>query len=394
MSAQPPSYPFISDIVEFCQFARGNGFPVGVKETLDCARFFEAAPDSPRETVKHALRSILCSSKDDWDRFGEVFESFWNGREGDLTRPRTLNQESKAAKGSARGNKRGQVESDLSRLSENAIEAGSDSGSPEESAPSGLSASAAERLGRADFSKVSQHDAELLGRIAQRLLKRMCLRLSRRLKVETEGGIDLRRTIRRSVQRGGNPIDVFRKGKRKRQLKLVIFVDVSGSMDTHSLFLLRFAYYMQRYFKRARTFVFSTRPVDVTEVLRTGEISAALGALSKVTAGWSGGTRIGESLEQVRMRPGPELLSRDTVFIMFSDGLDTGEPDLLAREMSAIKRVARGIVWLNPLMGMHNYQPIAKGISAALPFIDLFAPAHNLDSLLQLEHRLPAITAR
>jgi uncharacterized protein with von Willebrand factor type A (vWA) domain len=216
----------------------------------------------------------------------------------------------------------------------------------------------------------------------------MSLRLSRRLKAARAGSqVDLRRTIRYSISRGGDPIYLSFRNRRLQPLRLVILLDVSGSMNPYSLFLVRFAYALQKYFKRVDTLLFSTRLTDITAVLRTRNLRDALDAVSLEAAGWSGGTRIGESLREFTLAHG-SLLSRNTLFLVLSDGWDTGEPAVLAAELSEIKRRVRKVIWLNPLLGMEGYEPVTRGMSAALPHIDVFAPAHNLQSLLELEGHL------
>jgi uncharacterized protein with von Willebrand factor type A (vWA) domain len=204
--------------------------------------------------------------------------------------------------------------------------------------------------------------------------------------------VDLRRTIRASIARGGDPVDLNYKGHKKQQPRLVAFIDVSGSMELYSLFLLKFAFALHRHFRHVRTFIFSTRPVEVTEPLNARRLDKALRFLGETPAGWSGGTRIGESLAEINGMRGVRLLSRDTLFIIFSDGLETGDPKRLGAEMQAIKRKVRTVVWLNPLAAMENYQPLARGMSAALPYVDCFAAANSLESLVRLEKTLvPAL---
>jgi uncharacterized protein with von Willebrand factor type A (vWA) domain len=228
-----------------------------------------------------------------------------------------------------------------------------------------------------------------LERISLRLLKRMSLRLSRRLKtMQPRGPVDLRRTIHRSISRGGDPVYLNRKGRRRQRARLVLLLDISGSMNAYSLFLVRFAYSLQKHFRRVHTFLFSTQLMEITSLLRTRDLPEALVALSHEPAGWSGGTKIGESIGDFNRRYGRKLLSRDTLVMILSDGWDTGEPEIVARELNAMRRQSREIIWLNPLLGMEGYEPLTRGMAAALPYIDLFAAAHNLESLLQLEHRL------
>jgi uncharacterized protein with von Willebrand factor type A (vWA) domain len=171
-------------------------------------------------------------------------------------------------------------------------------------------------------------------------------------------------------------------------LKLVILLDVSGSMNPYSIFFVRFAFALQKYFKRVDTFLFSTQLTEITSTLRTRQLREALQSLAERAVGWSGGTKIGESLRDLNLHHGRRLFSRDTVFMILSDGWDTGDPEMLATQLSNIRLRVRKLIWLNPLLGMTDYQPVTRGMSAALSYIDIFVPAHNLESLLNLETHL------
>lgn len=368
-------------IVEFCRFARANGLSASVKETLGSLEAARTVPITDREAFKFALRTSLCSSKEEWDLFDNLFEAFWSGSEDNSQPASRKSGHSQLAKADGHG------EEDSSwvlsvRSASSALR--------EEDEGKGISgASIDERLKKTDLSKVPEGDLAALERISLHLLRQMSLRLSRRLKImRSRGQVDLRRTIRLSIARGGDPIDLSYKGKKIRQARLVIFLDVSGSMNLYSLFLLKFAYALQKHFKRVDTFVFSTKLVEITDALRTQQLADALKALSQKAAGWSGGTKIGGSLRDFNLLYGAKLLSRDTLFIILSDGWDTGEPEMLAAELRTIKRRIKKLIWLNPLFGLDSYQPITRGMSAALPYIDVFAPAHNLESLLELERHL------
>jgi uncharacterized protein with von Willebrand factor type A (vWA) domain len=362
-------------IIEFCRFARESGLPTGVKESLDALRASGAVGIANREYFKDALRAVLCSSKADWELFEDVFAAFWerSGAEPRLARRRSSSSE----------------KSELRTGVEQALMGQSRAGETEGEGKAVLGASAQERLKKADFSELSNTDAAELERIALGLLEQMSLRLSRRTRKMAElGRVDLRRTIRRSIGRGGDPIDLSFRNRKLQQLKLVIVLDVSGSMNPYSVFLVRFAYALEKYFKRVDTFLFSTQLTEITAALRARQLREAMEALAQQAAGWSGGTKIGESLAELSRRHGRRLFSRDTVFIVLSDGWETGDPTMLAEELSAIKRRVRKVLWLNPLLGMEGYEPITRGMSAALPYVDVFAPAHNLESLLQLEGHL------
>ena len=362
-------------VIEFCRFARENGLPAGVKESMDALRAAGAVGIANREYFKDALRAVLCSSRADWELFEEVFAAFWesSGTEPSLAQSRS----------------RSSAKSESQTGAEQALIGQSRAGETEGEGKAVLGASAQERLKKADFSELSDTDAAELERIALRLLEQMSLRLSRRTRKMAElGRVDLRRTIRRSIGHGGDPIDLSFRNRKLQQLKLVIVLDVSGSMNPYSVFLVRFAYALQKHFKRVDTFLFSTQLTEITAALRARQLREAMEALAQQAAGWSGGTKIGESLAELSLRHGRRLFSRDTVFIVLSDGWETGDSAMLAEELSTIQRRVRKVLWLNPLLGMEGYEPITRGMSAALPYVDVFAPAHNLESLLELERHL------
>ncbi len=366
-------------IVEFCRFARTQGLSGGVQETLGGLQAAALLGAGTREDLKFGLRSVLCCCKEEWDLFNEIFETFWSGT-------------SRKSSPSARPSQRREI-SPIVRESQRAgalISVGSASHSSEEEGSQAVSgASTRERLRKADFSTLQQDDLAALEEIVLRLLKQMSLRFSRRRRIaNSRGKVDLRRTIRGGISRGGALIDLRYRDRRPRQSRLVVLLDVSGSMSPYSLFLVRFVYALQKHFKRVDAFLFSTDLVEITNMLRARRLSDALRALSQLATGWSGGTRIGAALQNFNRLHTRNLHSGDTLFIIMSDGLDTGEPEVLAAELAAVKRRIRKLIWLNPLLGMTDYQPITRGMSAALPHVDVFAPAHNLESLLALERHL------
>ena len=180
---------------------------------------------------------------------------------------------------------------------------------------------------------------------------------------------------------------MFRK-KKPLKNRLLIFLDVSGSMNAYSIFFLKLAYALEKHFKQVDTFLFSTVVVEVSDALRARRLSDALEKLSQLAAGWAAGTKIGASLRELNRRHSTKLQAGKTVFIVLSDGWDTGAPEMLAAELKAVRRRVRKVIWLNPLLGLADYEPVTRGMSAALPHIDVFVPAHNLESLLALEKHL------
>ena len=193
--------------------------------------------------------------------------------------------------------------------------------------------------------------------------------------------------MRLALGTGGDPVRLARRVRAIRRTKLVVLCDVSGSMDLYSRFLLQVLYALQHAFARVETFAFSTRVVRITDSLSRGSYRDALNALAALETGWSGGTRIGESIQTVRST-WPRLFDRRTAVIVLSDGWDTGDPEVLGEALRQLHRRAGRIIWLNPLLGSPSYQPLTRGMQAALPHLDIFAPAHDIASLERLASHL------
>ena len=368
-------------IVGFCRYARAHGLAIGIAEAIGAVEAARTLPDTSRVTFQSCLRSVLCSSKEEWERFDGLFAEFLSGyapcppdvRGDDGSRRREPH-------GHWQRTQRGFWMADGPHGSASQDEA-------ETNAISG--AGWEERLTTMDFSSVPPADQAAFEKLALRLLRRASVRLSRRLRISGQAGrLDMRRTIRRSIGRGGDPFDLSYREKKREQARLVLLLDVSGSMNLYSLFLLRFAHALTWHLRKAATFIFSTSLIDISRELRARSLAGALDILSRCPAGWAGGTRIGESLRDFNWRHGRKSLSRDTFFIILSDGWETGDPALLASELHAIKRRVKKLVWLNPLLGLEGYQPLTRGMATALPYVDTFAPAHSLESLLALENHL------
>ena len=217
----------------------------------------------------------------------------------------------------------------------------------------------------------------------------MAVRLRRRLKNSRKRGeINLRRTIRRSIEFGGEPMELLLRSRRKKKQRLLVLLDVSGSMDKYSFYLLRFICALRERFSQMEVFVFSTSLVRISQAIRLRNLENLLAVLSGQVENWSGGTKIGECLQEFHEKFGKRMLNGSPTVLILSDGLDTGSPEGLGKEMQWLQKRARRIVWLNPLKGMNGYAPLAGGMKAALPCIDDFMSAHNLKSLLELEQIL------
>jgi len=372
---QSISDDFESSIVQFCRFAYRNGLDSSVRSTIDSVR---AARIVDGESLRNALRTVLCHSKKEWDLFDPLFESFWSGRPLDKPERSVVRLFGSTGK---TGEQRAYF------FSGDHKSKGSQTIVRKRKTVAG--ATSIERLSKIDFSQLAGEDLGQLEQLSERLLRRMSFRLSRRVQVvHSRSRIDLRRTIRAAAARGTELIELRYKGRKTQASRLVILLDVSDSMNPYSHFLFRFAYALGKYFDQLACFVFSTRLVDITSALKTTTLPEALKALSAMETFWSGGTKIGSALREFNRGYGRRIRSTDTTVFILSDGWDTDAPDILVTELTLLKQRAKKLIWLNPLLGLDQYEPVTRGMSAALPFVDVFAPAHNLQSLLDLERRL------
>jgi uncharacterized protein with von Willebrand factor type A (vWA) domain len=375
----------------FARALRANGFAAGLAEARDALAVLASPAAARPDLLRQALRALFCDNRSDWERFDEIFAAYWQGRG-----MRTARRAASAAEGRRPSLRQPDVAAEPgSPDSRGRADSG---GARDGDALSGrrelrATAARAERLSTVDLRHVVDADeiAEVRA-LAARLARRMRARLVRRQQARRRGRrLDLRRTIHRSVSRGGTPIDIAWRKRKAKPLRLVVLLDGSGSMEPYTAFFLRFLHGVVDAFRECEAFVFHTRLAHVSASLRDRDVARAVDRLSLMAQGIGGGTRIGECLADFNRWHAKRVINSRTVVAIVSDGYDTGAPELLAREMRRLRRRCRRIVWLNPLIGWQGYAPDARGIQAALPYVDLFAPAHNLDSLAALEPYLARI---
>jgi len=368
-------------VARFAALLRRSGLPVTLVEVTDAVRALDHLDLGDRHELYLGLRAVFVTRPEEVPPFDRCFDVFWriapDGDDSSGFIPAPAIEDPMGA---------GVVKSDQKRealaLDSWGEEEASESGDPL-SVPL---ASEAEALVHQDFSTFGADQLDDLLKLTVKIARRLAHRMSRRRRpVKRRGRVDLRRTLRANLTRGDLIELRFRERKRKK-VRLVLLCDVSGSMDLYSRFLLQFLFALQNVFGRVETFIFSTRLTRVSEYLRGRSYRQVLRRLTDVRD-WSGGTRIGESLAQFN-REWPHLVDRRTIVIVLSDGWDTGEPDVLATELMRIKRRAARVIWLNPLLGNPSYEPLTRGMAAALPLIDDFAAGHNLAALRDLGGKL------
>jgi uncharacterized protein with von Willebrand factor type A (vWA) domain len=375
-------------MVRFVRLLRYNGFSAGVSEAADALHALGILGAANITQVRRVLRTLFTSREREWHRFDEIFDAFWLGQarhRGSIAKISGGGASQRSGEGTA-GRKRGTLADFFDWCGKDASASGA--GSPGEGRIGG--ASAAENLAKADFGQVTDPDElERLHDLSERWAERIRYRLSRRRRAALKGGKPLlRRTFQKSVSSAGMPLTLYRSRRKPKPVRIVLFVDVSGSMDLYSLFFTRFVYTLSLNLARTEAFIFHTRLVHITRTLMTANPVKMMEKMALISQGWSGGTRIGAALAEFNSRYASAIATSNTIAVIISDGFDTGPAERLAAELGRLKRRVKRLVWLNPLLGRQSYEPRAAGMAAALPHIDLFAPAHNLESLAALEDEL------
>ncbi len=377
----------------FVRTLRDNGFAVGLAETRDALSILASPAAGRVSSLRPALRGLLSATRSDWERFDAIFAAYWSGR--GVRNMQAVSTSAGAGRALGRPRAEARPRSDGPPGMPDRTQRGDGPESEIDADGRGRSqgASRTEALTSADLRHiVDPEEVEKAHALAGRLAKRMRARLVRRQQARRRGRrLDLRRTIHRSISHGGTPIDLVWRRRKRKPLRLVVLLDASGSMSMYTAFFVRFLHGVVDAFREAEAFVFHTRLVHVSPSLRDRNVARAVDRLSLLAEGVGGGTRIGESLATFNRWHAKRVINSRTAVIIVSDGYDTGEPAHLAAEMRRLRRRCRRIVWLNPLIGWKDYSPEARSMKAALPLVDLFAPAHNLESLAAIEPYLARI---
>jgi uncharacterized protein len=383
--------PMRRRLAGFARTLRENGFKVGLAETRDALEILAAPLAARPSTLKPALRSLFCATHSDWERFDEIFDAYWLGR--GIRQARTLSGSALQSRAPARNLKDVGPRAGTPGLPDY-VERRNDGGdSPGDGRGKREGASRFENLATTDLRHIVDpaHIAQAHA-LAARLSRVMRARLVRRERVRRRGRrLDLRRTIHRNVSHGGTLVDLAWRCRKIKPLRLVFLLDASGSMSLYTAFFVRFLHGVVDAFRESEAFVFHTRLAHVSNSLRDRDVTRAVDKLSLMAQGIGGGTKIGESLATFNRWHARRVINSRTAVMIVSDGYDTGAPEQLGEEMRRLRRRCRRIIWLNPLIGWRDYSPQARGMQAALPYVDLFAPAHNLESLAALEPYLARI---
>ena len=366
----------LSHLLLFARQLKAKGLKITPDGVADAARSLAFIDLSFRQDFYSALKANFVSSPQDLAVFDALFEQFWTRiqkeESQELPLPSTEEQENGEACGdeSPSGSQEVEVASEENGVDEQELRSGY---SPEEV------------LVGKDFSRFFPEEEGILEREFARILSQLATRVSRRRKPTARGReIDFRRSLKRAVRHGGEMVELVRRKRKIKPLKVMVICDVSGSMDASTRFMLRFLFGMKKVLDQSEFFVFSTRLTRITDILQPNRWTQALTDISRRVQDWSGGTKIGHCLQVFNERYARRMAARSSVVILISDGWDRGEAELLDAEMKRLKRRARRLIWLNPLLGTPEYQPLCLGMRTALPYVDFFLPANTLRGLRTL----------
>ena len=376
----PTAEGLVDNTVKFSNLLRKNGISVSLPAVLDTLKGLPLIDISILQEFKILLQANLICRKQDIAKFNKLFHGYWlppKRAERDITPEENVTSPE-------------EINSILSYNLENI----SDTRSPQQRKPASTQQSALRYSPQSLIRMVARQELQfvesrVLYEVICHLLKPLNNRLSRRYKYTVRGReFSLRRILRKNMQFGGELIFLdFKKSKVKKR-RVLFFCDISGSMDIYTRMILQFVHALNRIDRRTEIFFFSTELSRATFQFDASDFDSAISRIPELTANWGGGTRIGHCLQTFNQSYGRQMQSTKDIVIIFSDGWDRGEIDVLGTQMARLKRKTYKIIWLNPLMGTAGYRPICQGMRTALPYVDYFLPMDNLGDIAFLGRML------
>jgi uncharacterized protein with von Willebrand factor type A (vWA) domain len=367
----------LRNIVLFGRLLRSLGIDVTPPQIVDFVGCLDHIDLRQRQDVKNAARSLLVNRPEHLNLYDRAFDLFWQAWAEDDQELPTLDGR--------------QPEPDPAPEEEPSPDRRIGDSQSLKGEPSAFHTaadhaySAHEVLRSKDFAKLTPEElAEVRRMIHTTAWELERCRARRKAPTTRRHALDMRRTLRQNLRYGCEPLTLaWRRPKLKRR-PLVVICDVSGSMEHYSRLLLKFVYVIGNCLDKVEAFVFSTRLTRITRQIQCGDVDASLDQVAVSIQDWGSGTRLGEALKTFNYEWGRRLLRRGAVVLLVSDGLDRGDIDLLEREIKRLQLCCHRLIWLNPLLGSTDYQPLARGMRTALPYVDDFLPVHNLASLEHL----------
>ncbi|HEY4026916.1 MAG TPA: VWA domain-containing protein [Candidatus Dormibacteraeota bacterium] len=382
--SDPPD--LLPRLAAFARLLHDAGLDAGPGRLATATRALGEITIRDQAAFRDSLRACFVSRRDELPLFEAAFDIFWS--------PPDPRVQAGAVPGRSRALPLApeRARAWLEALGMNRSQAGRED-ERDTPPPNSSGYSPDELLRQKDFEDLTWLETEQVKRLLRQAPWRIAERRTRRLRPARSGRVDLRRTARHAIRSSGELIRLLHRQPRLRRRPLVLLCDVSGSMERYSRLLLIFAHAVARR-EDVEAFVFSTRLTRITRMLRRRDLDRALAEVSKKVHDFSGGTRIGNAIADFNRRWARRVLGHGAIVIVVSDGWDRGDPELLAAELSRLRRMSHRLIWLNPLLGSSGYEPVTRGMVAALPHTDDFLAAHNLQALDELGGLLAGLDRR
>jgi uncharacterized protein with von Willebrand factor type A (vWA) domain len=380
------SSTLLKHLVDFGHRLREGGVIVNPARIADLCRALDYVDIGIHEDFRAAARATLVSNREDLAAFERIFSEYWFPA-NEEREPGPTPEHRQGEEGTGEGPVLREAGPDLS------LPTGADESAepPDGDAVDAISYSKHQALGQKDLGTLDEDEVIAARRLIQDLVRALMNRPGHRHRAAKRGNlIDFRRSFRHNVAQGFEALELRYRRPRIKKLKLIVLCDVSGSMARYAGFLLDFIFALRHELPSTEAAVFSTHLTPITSYLRTRDIARSLQEVADQATGWGGGTDIGRSLAEFNSRYGQAMLSSKAVVVILSDGWDRGDARTMRTEIAQLRRRAHQIIWLNPLLGGTDYQPLCRGIRAALPHLDHFLPAHNLASLADVADLLRA----
>ncbi|MFZ0545469.1 MAG: VWA domain-containing protein [Candidatus Promineifilaceae bacterium] len=396
MDTSQDSGNLLHNMLLFGRVLRGLGMDINPGRMIDLVQALDHIQLGYKQDFYHACRSLLVHDKNDIPLFDQAFDRFWRKHDGNwfdigfqsmmerqkqaerIVTPPSLSDSAESPEEEQKSQSDDEDDDDLLQILE-VTQTYSDQ----------------ETLRHKDFAELTPEELATIKLVIVGLAWQLGRRLTRRQKPGRGPTFDMRRSLRRNLRYGGEMVEWPTRKRKDKPRPLVVIADISGSMERYTRLLLHFIYGLSEGLDEVvEAFVFSTRLTHITRQLRNKDVDKAMKQIATAVPDWSGGTRIGEAFKRFNYDWGRRVLGRGAVVLIISDGWDRGEPEVLSEEMARLQRSCYRLIWLNPLLGSPHYEPLTRGIQAALPYIDDFLPVHNLASLEELAAHLAKVPAR
>jgi uncharacterized protein with von Willebrand factor type A (vWA) domain len=375
------SWSLPANLLLFGRILRRLGLAAQTGRLLDVIDALGCLDISKREDVYHACRTLLVRSHDEIAVFDLAFDAFW--------REHTLSALNGGASGIAQPERKSSPEPPRHGRRSDAAGSAYDVPEVRDGGDQALRTWSRDTvIADKDFAAFTDEEMALATSAIEKLHWTPGERRTRRWVAGRGPRLDMRRAMARSLRTDGDVVSLPRRRRRRRPRPLVLICDVSGSMERYSRLLIHFAHALGRRHNRLEVFLFSTRLTRVTTAIRAARIDRALTGVTQSMNDWGGGTRTGEALRELNQRWSRRVLHRGPVVLLISDGWDRGDPDELRREVARLQRSCRRLIWLNPLIGTAGFEPLTRGLQAALPHVDDFLAARTLNNLADLAREL------